>query len=87
MQRLSQLSSQLKQQLGRTESHPGTSSNTPLQADCGIPPTATINTSMAKSKVVVTRQLINEAQRLLDAKKGDLEIVQWQSEKVCTDWR
>ncbi|KNG48883.1 glyoxylate reductase [Stemphylium lycopersici] len=36
---------------------------------------------MAKSKVVVTRQLINEAQGLLDAKKNDLEIVQWQSEK------
>ncbi|RAR00807.1 glyoxylate reductase [Stemphylium lycopersici] len=36
---------------------------------------------MEKSKVVVTRQLINEAQGLLDAKKNDLEIVQWQSEK------
>jgi hypothetical protein len=35
-----------------------------------------------KTKVVVTRQLIDEAQRLLDAKKEDLEVVQWQSEKV-----
>ncbi|KAH7398575.1 hypothetical protein BKA66DRAFT_408009 [Pyrenochaeta sp. MPI-SDFR-AT-0127] len=38
---------------------------------------------MAKTKVVVTRQLIDEAQRILDAKKDDLEIVQWQSEKPC----
>jgi glyoxylate/hydroxypyruvate reductase len=37
---------------------------------------------MAKTKVVVTRQLIDEAQRLLDAKQYELEIVQWQSEKV-----
>ncbi|RYO06739.1 hypothetical protein AA0119_g2396 [Alternaria tenuissima] len=38
---------------------------------------------MAKTKVVVTRQLIDEAQRILDAKKEDLEVVQWQSEKPC----
>ncbi|USP76172.1 uncharacterized protein yc1106_03446 [Curvularia clavata] len=38
---------------------------------------------MAKTKVVVTRQLIDEAQKLLDAKQDTLEIVQWQSEKPC----
>ncbi|EMD69669.1 hypothetical protein COCSADRAFT_32351 [Bipolaris sorokiniana ND90Pr] len=38
---------------------------------------------MAKTKVVVTRQLIDEAQKLLDAKNESLEIVQWQSEKPC----
>ncbi|KAJ4368416.1 hypothetical protein N0V83_006773 [Neocucurbitaria cava] len=38
---------------------------------------------MAKTKVVVTRQLIDEAQQILDEKKGELEIVQWQSEKPC----
>ncbi|KAF1828988.1 hypothetical protein BDW02DRAFT_602943 [Decorospora gaudefroyi] len=38
---------------------------------------------MAKTKVLVTRQLIDEAQRLLDAKEEELEIVQWQSEKPC----
>ncbi|CAA9964764.1 Glyoxylate reductase [Pyrenophora teres f. maculata] len=38
---------------------------------------------MAKTKVVVTRQLIDEAQKLLDAKKEELEIVQWPSEKPC----
>ncbi|EDU41909.1 LdhA Lactate dehydrogenase [Pyrenophora tritici-repentis] len=38
---------------------------------------------MAKTKVVVTRQLIDEAQKLLDAKKEELEIIQWQSEKPC----
>jgi glyoxylate/hydroxypyruvate reductase len=37
---------------------------------------------MAKTKVVVTRQLIDEAQALLDAKKDELEIVQWKSEKA-----
>jgi glyoxylate/hydroxypyruvate reductase len=38
---------------------------------------------MAKTKVVVTRQLIDEAQEILDTKKNELEIVQWNSEKVC----
>ncbi|XP_014562698.1 hypothetical protein COCVIDRAFT_83563 [Bipolaris victoriae FI3] len=38
---------------------------------------------MTKTKVVVTRQLIDEAQKLLDAKNESLEIVQWQSEKPC----
>lgn len=37
---------------------------------------------MAKAKIVVTRQLIEEAQELLDSKREELEIVQWQSEKV-----
>jgi glyoxylate/hydroxypyruvate reductase len=37
-----------------------------------------------KMKVVVTRQLIDEAQKLLDA-QGNLEIVQWNSEKaICS---
>lgn len=34
-----------------------------------------------KTKVVVTRRLIDEAQKLLDS-ATDLEIVQWDSEKV-----
>ncbi|KAF1846471.1 uncharacterized protein K460DRAFT_281634 [Cucurbitaria berberidis CBS 394.84] len=38
---------------------------------------------MARSKVIVTRQLFDEAQRLLDAKKDELEVVQWPSEKPC----
>ncbi|KAF2688110.1 hypothetical protein K458DRAFT_175532 [Lentithecium fluviatile CBS 122367] len=37
---------------------------------------------LQNTKVVVTRQLIDEAQRLLDA-NTDLEIVQWKSEKPC----
>jgi glyoxylate/hydroxypyruvate reductase len=37
---------------------------------------------MAKTKVVITRQLIHEAQSILDAKKEELDIVQWNSEKV-----
>ncbi|KAF1919897.1 D-isomer specific 2-hydroxyacid dehydrogenase [Ampelomyces quisqualis] len=38
---------------------------------------------MSKPKVVVTRQLIDEAQRILEDRKGELEIVQWNSEKPC----
>ncbi|KAH7395337.1 hypothetical protein DE146DRAFT_105446 [Phaeosphaeria sp. MPI-PUGE-AT-0046c] len=38
---------------------------------------------MSKPKVVVTRQLIDEAQKILDDKKDALEIIQWQSEKPC----
>lgn len=77
MQRLSQLSAHLVQGLnsGSVEWNA-----TPLQADPGNP--ANTYTTMAKAKVVVTRQLIDEAQRLLDAKKDELEIVQWQSDKV-----
>ena len=79
MQRLSQLSSHLVQgpERGVTAS---SYSFTPLQADHGNP--ANTNTTMAKTKVVVTRQLIDEAQRILDEKKDELEIVQWESEKV-----
>ena len=33
-------------------------------------------------KVVVTRQLIDDAQQLLNAKSDELEIVQWDSEKA-----
>ena len=56
-------------------------SNATPPSDHGNPATTNINT-MAKTKVVVTRQLIDEAQRLLDARKDELDIVQWQSEKV-----
>lgn len=86
MQRLSQLSSQLTRRPKSIEDKvgiDGTASNsTPLQIDHGN--CATVNTypNMAKTKVVVTRQLIDEAQKLLDAKNESLEIVQWQSEKV-----
>jgi hypothetical protein len=81
MQRLSQLSLHFSPNPrdGATETK---SSSTPPNADHGDPSAARINTNMAKTKVVVTRQLIHEAQELLDAKKDDLEIVQWQSEKV-----
>jgi glyoxylate/hydroxypyruvate reductase len=37
---------------------------------------------MSKPKVVVTRQLISEAQQLIDAKKEQFEIVQWDAETV-----
>jgi hypothetical protein len=43
---------------------------------------AITNTIMSKPKIVVTRQLIDKAQRLLDEKKDELEILQWNSEKV-----
>lgn len=79
MQRLSQISSHL---IERPESGVTASrySSTPREADRGSP--ANTNTTMAKTKVVVTRRLIEEAQRILDEKKSELEIVQWQSEKV-----
>lgn len=53
---------------------------TPLQADHDE--LRNTNDTMPRTKVVVTRQLIGEAQRLLDAKQQDLEIVQWPNEKV-----
>lgn len=37
---------------------------------------------MFQTKVVVTRNLIQEAKRLLDARADQLEIVQWQSDQV-----
>lgn len=77
MQRLSLLSSHLAE--GSGSSSPNQS--TPHQTDRDNP--ADTNTTMAKTKVVVTRQLIDEAQEILDAKKNELEIVQWNSEKVC----
>ncbi|KAF3044065.1 hypothetical protein E8E12_008703 [Didymella heteroderae] len=40
---------------------------------------------MSKSKVVVTRNLVLEAKRLLDARADQLEIVQWHSDKVGTE--
>jgi glyoxylate/hydroxypyruvate reductase len=78
MQRLSQVLSHLAQ--GGNSVVQTRSSSTPL-SDHGDPATTNIHT-MPKMKVVVTRQLIDEAQSLLDAKKDDLEVVQWQSEKV-----
>ncbi|KAI4952693.1 hypothetical protein J4E91_003165 [Alternaria rosae] len=82
MQRLSQVSLHISPSPrdGATETK---SSSTPPNADRGDPSAARMNNNMAKTKVVVTRQLIDEAQRLLDAKKEDLEVVQWQSEKPC----
>jgi glyoxylate/hydroxypyruvate reductase len=74
MQRLSQLALHLAQIQGGSSLN--RSQFTPHRRD-----PATTNT-MAKTKVVVTRQLIDEAQALLDAKKDELEIVQWKSEKA-----
>ncbi|KAI4676486.1 uncharacterized protein J4E88_007404 [Alternaria novae-zelandiae] len=82
MQRLSQVSHHISPD-PRDGATATKSSSTPPNADRGDPSAARINTNMAKTKVVVTRQLIDEAQRLLDAKKEDLEVVQWQSEKPC----
>ncbi|KAI4704467.1 hypothetical protein J4E81_001533 [Alternaria sp. BMP 2799] len=82
MQRLSQVSQHISP-APRDGATATNSSSTPPNADRGDPSAARINTNMAKTKVVVTRQLIDEAQRLLDAKKEDLEVVQWQSEKPC----
>jgi len=86
MQRLSQVSSHLAQQSGISDTPTKLTSTTPRQTDHGLSATPNITTNMAKTKVVVTRQLIDEAQKLLDARKEDLEIVQWQSEQVCM-WR
>lgn len=80
MERLSQLTSQL----ARIQSQPGSGNATPRQTDHGFPATTYI-TNMAKTKVVVTRQLIDEAQTLLDERKYSLEIVQWRSEKASQD--
>ena len=93
MQRLSQVSSHLAQQSGISDTPTKLTSTTPRQTDHGLSATPNITTktpnittNMVKTKVVVTRQLIYEAQKLLDARKEDLEIVQWQSEQVCM-WR
>jgi hypothetical protein len=81
MQRISQLSSHLTER--SIYSSASNSTITPHQTVCDNP--ANTNTTMAKTKVVVTRQLIHEAQSILDAKKEELDIVQWNSEKVrCT---
>lgn len=76
MQRLSQLSSQIAPDIARSSA----SKAAPTPHHDAEHGDTTIN--MAKTKVVVTRQLIDEAQELLDAKRSDLEIVQWKSEKV-----
>jgi len=85
MQRLSQVSLHLSHtpRDGVIETKSSSTPPTPRPADCSEPSAARTNTNMAKTKVVVTRQLIEEAQRILDATKEDLEVVQWQSEKVC----
>jgi hypothetical protein len=75
MKRLSQLMSHIAQ--GTNRSSASTATATPHRAEDGD-----TTTNMAKPKVVVTRQLIDEAQAILDGKKQDLEIVQWNSEKV-----
>jgi hypothetical protein len=77
MQRLSQLSSHIANDpvYDSADSSPAT----PRRAH---PANKNTTTTMAKPKVVVTRQLIDEAQKLLDAKKDDFEIVQWDSERV-----
>jgi hypothetical protein len=76
MQRLSQLSSQIAPEIARSSA--SKAAPTPRLAEHRD----TTTSNMAKTKVVVTRQLIDEAQELLDAKKAELEIVQWKSEKV-----
>jgi hypothetical protein len=79
MQRLSQLSSHLES----ANSSAIKSSSTPHRID-QTNPTTTFST-MTKPKVVITRQLIDKAQRLIDAKRDEFEIIQWHSEKVhCT---
>jgi len=83
MQRLSQVSSHIGQRTVAVSASTSTSTSTPHLADLADTNTA----SMGKSKVVVTRQLIDEAQKILDEKKDELEIVQWNSEKVRHDRR
>jgi hypothetical protein len=78
MQRISQLSSHLAK--GAVRGSASESTSTPHQADRNIP--TDTNSIMTKTKVVVTRRLIDEAQNILDAKKSELEVVQWNSEKV-----
>lgn len=78
MQRLSQLTSHIAQ--GTNQSSASTATATPHRAEDGD-----TTTNMAKPKVVVTSKLIDEAQAILDAKKEDLEIAHWNSEKVDDD--
>jgi hypothetical protein len=78
MQRISQISSHLVK--GVVCSSATTATSTPQQADRDI--SNSTNDTMAKTKVVVTRRLIEEAQEILNAKKNELDIVQWDSEKV-----
>lgn len=83
MQRLSQLSSHL----GLDPVDRSALSTAPTPHQKSSPANKNINTTtptnMSKPKVIVTRQLIDEAQRILDEKKDELEIVQWHSEKPC----
>jgi hypothetical protein len=81
MQRLSQLSSHLSERPSNTTSSLLGQPPTPHQPNHNNIPAIT-NTIMSKPKIVVTRQLIDKAQRLLDEKKDELEILQWNSEKV-----
>jgi hypothetical protein len=77
MERLSQLSLHIAS--GTSGGSASEATLTPHRTEDGD-----MTTNMAKTKVVVTRQLIDEAQRILDAKKEELDIVQWDSEKVCS---
>jgi glyoxylate/hydroxypyruvate reductase len=78
MQRISQLSSHLAKD--PVDNSANSSPATPHRAHPAN--NNTTITTMAKLKVVVTRQLIDSAQKLLDAKNDVFEIVQWNSEKV-----
>jgi hypothetical protein len=79
MQRLSQVSLHLSQDSDSSGSQ-ARPNFTPPSSDRGDH--ATTNNTIAKMKVVVTRKLFDEAQALLDAKKEELEVAQWGSEKV-----
>ncbi|CBX94090.1 hypothetical protein IAQ61_003962 [Plenodomus lingam] len=85
MQRLSLLSSHLSRDKGSSvEQQARRSTTTPPSADRGDPASSiTKDNSMAKAKVVVTRQLIDVAQSILDARKDELDIVQWDFIEPC----
>lgn len=83
MQRLSLLSSHLANNQERSVEQ-ARFIHTPPSSDSGNPAsTITKDNTMAKPKVVVTRQLMDESQSMLDAKKDELDIVQWQSDQPC----
>ncbi|KAF2129228.1 glyoxylate/hydroxypyruvate reductase-like protein [Dothidotthia symphoricarpi CBS 119687] len=84
MQRLSQLTLHLSQApTGNSLATTQSSKPTPPSADHNDPANTNTTLTMAKTKIVVTRQLFDEAQSLLDAQVGELELVQWQSAKPC----
>lgn len=79
MQRLSQLSSHL----GPDSVDRSAISSAPTPHHQRPANTNINQRNMSKPKVVVTRQLIDKAQRILDKKKNELDIIQWQSDKPC----